>query len=157
MTTPQEEPNDSSAKNEDAANNVPSEITIPSELLAQLPPEVAEALQSNLTSVHGRITSQSLTVQARPFDPIAEKVSPELISEYMGHRARETEQEFAERRHSRLLYSGVGLIVLGALFAFIITLILLRETSLIGPILASIATGIGGAGVAIGLAQSHRR
>jgi hypothetical protein len=98
-----------------------------------------------------------LTVQARPFDPIAEKVSPELISEYMGHRARETEQEFAERRHSRLLYSGVGLIVLGALFAFIITLILLRETSLIGPILASIATGIGGAGVAIGLAQSHRR
>ena len=125
--------------------------------LPSYPPEVAEALQSGLAGVHGRITSQSLTVQARPFDPIAEKVSPELISEYMGHRAHETEQEFAERRHSRILYSGVGLIVLVALFAFIITLILLGAISLIGPILASIATGIGGAGVAIGFARSPHR
>ena len=158
MATPPEEPNDHLAENEDAANNVPPEITIPPEIIAQLPPEVAEALQSSgCASLHGRITSQSVTVQARPFDPIAAKVSPELISEYMEHRARESEQEFTERWHSRLLYSVVGLVVLGVLFAFIITLILLGATSLIGPILASIATGIGGAGVAIGFAQSHRR
>ena len=100
-------------QDEDGSGDV--DIPIPPEILERLPPEVRERLNSVFAS------SMTMTIGGM-MNPIAAKVTPQHITDMISMSGRESDLEYADRKHSRLaffIFAGFVITILAALLMFL--------------------------------------
>lgn len=129
---------------------------LPPEILESLPPEIQANLRSGNREVvsHTSFTSMSMMMLGRVVNPIADKITPQHITDIIGITSREpeyadrqSEREYADRKHTRN-WAGVllGMAILAAT-ALAIVLVYQGLLDFLRDMAMLIIPAIGGVGI----------
>jgi hypothetical protein len=132
---------------EQAGGAVEPSQHLPAEVLEKLPPEERRLVESAFQAA----------IYSGPFpNPIAQKLTPEHITQIIDATARDSQAEYDDRKHARpFLY---GLLAFVSLLAAIVIIVLALEdkTDTLNEVIKLIAVFAGGAGSGFGFAEYRR-
>ena len=129
----------------------PHSLPIPPEVLENLPEEQKQQIQQFFGA------AMSMQAGMGMANPIAQKITPEHITDVIGLSGREVDLEYGDRRHSRLVTSTVAIALLVVLVVFGAFLVYLEATDLFFDVVTFGAAFVGGFGGGVGFANWRRR
>jgi hypothetical protein len=141
-------------------------VQLPAELLANLPPEFLDNLppeiQASLRPGQGEMVTQTFTTSMSMMlgsmvNPIASRITPQHITDTISITGRELDHDYADRKHSRLVWVFFAAFAIAVLLALSITLTLSGMGDLLLDIFKGIAIFAGGFGGGYGVSALRRR